>query len=60
VRGASRGVVEEITQGQGWYRVWWEDDGEKQIHPAARTYEEFELKLVQREKSKGNIKQPHK
>jgi hypothetical protein len=47
VRGASRGVVEEITAGQGWYRVWWESDGENQIHPAARTYEGYELKLIE-------------
>jgi hypothetical protein len=41
-RGASTGAIELITD-QGWYQIWWEED-ENQIHPAARTYEGFELK----------------
>jgi hypothetical protein len=46
VRGASIGAIEAITEEQGWYRVWWESDGDNQIHPAARTYENFELTEV--------------
>ena len=41
-RGASTGSIELITD-QGWYQIFWEED-ENQIHPAARTYEGFELK----------------
>jgi hypothetical protein len=44
VRGASTGAIEAITE-QGWYRVWWEEDGDEQITPAFRTYEAYELKL---------------
>jgi hypothetical protein len=43
VRGASVGTIEAITAGQGWYRVWWEEDGENQITGAFRTYEDGEL-----------------
>jgi hypothetical protein len=43
-RGASTGAIELITE-QGWYQVFWEEDGDCQIHPAARTFEFSELKL---------------
>lgn len=43
-RGNSIGAIESITD-QGWYVVFWQDS-ETQIHPAARTYEFFELKLL--------------
>jgi hypothetical protein len=43
-RGASKGAIKLITA-QGWYQVWWEEDGDFQIHPAARTFEFSELKL---------------
>ncbi len=44
-RGASIGAIESIND-RGWYQVWWEQpDGVEQIHPAARTYEPFELKI---------------
>jgi hypothetical protein len=46
-RGTSIGAIEAITE-QGWYLVFWEED-ETQIHPAARTYESFELKLCQKQ-----------
>lgn len=44
VRGASTGAIELITE-QGWLQVYWQEDGDKQIHPAARTYEPDKLKL---------------
>jgi hypothetical protein len=40
-RGASTGAVEEIND---WgYQVWWDEDGDEQVHRAARTYEAHEL-----------------
>jgi hypothetical protein len=44
-RGASTGAIEHITD-QGWYQIHWEDC-EEQIHPAARTYEQFELITIE-------------
>jgi hypothetical protein len=46
VRGASVGAIESITE-RGWFQVWWETDGDSQIHPAARTYEGYELELLE-------------
>ena len=45
VRGASTGAIEAITE-QGWYQVFWEEDGENQITPAFRSYLAEELKLL--------------
>jgi hypothetical protein len=44
-RGASIGAIELISD-QGWYQVWWSEDGENQITPAFRTYEIKDLKLI--------------
>jgi hypothetical protein len=46
VRGASVGAIESITE-RGWFQVWWESDGDNQIHSAARTYERYELELLE-------------
>jgi hypothetical protein len=45
-RGASTGAIEAITE-QGWYQVFWEEDGDRQITPAFRSYEFNELKLLE-------------
>lgn len=45
VRGASTGTVEAITD-QGWYRVFWEEDNDRQITAAFRTYEAHELLVL--------------
>lgn len=45
-RGASTGAIEAITE-QGWYQVFWEDDGDNQITPAFRSYLPEELKLYE-------------
>ena len=46
VRCHQVGAIESINE-FGWYQVWWEADGDTQIHPAHRTYEEYELKLAE-------------
>jgi hypothetical protein len=50
VRGASIGAIESVNLDNRdeifGYRVWWEEDGEDQIHPFSRTYDRHELKLA--------------
>ncbi len=53
VRGASIGAIESINLDDKseifGYRVWWESDGDIQIHRAARTYDLRELKIIETE-----------
>lgn len=45
-RGASTGMVECLTE-QGWFQIWWKEDGDEQITPSFRSYEGYELKSIE-------------